>query len=173
MQRARDKLLAGAALAGDEDAGLACRRTQDLAEQIAHDRAMTHQSAKTQPVAGRFFQLHLMGTIAQHHGAVSQSFIGGQYHGPHAQGNQRAIRTLHDEVLDLLPLHCVLHERAMSAFIAAPRAGRPLKEAGTQFVQDLVVVLAQHPAGRLIDCHDMALLIEKKNPLFEIVEKLS
>ena len=172
MQRARNQLLAAAALAGKEDAGLAGRRPQDLTEQFLHDTAVPDQPAQAQPVSGGFFQLHLMGAIAQHHGAIGQLFLRGQHHGPHAQGDQCAIRALHDKVLNFFPLDCALHERAMPSLFAAPRASRALKKTGAEFIQNIIVVLPQHAAGRFIDCHNVTLLVKKKNPLFQIVEKL-
>lgn len=35
------------------------------------------------------------------------------------------------------------------------------------------MILPQHAAGRLIDGHDVALLVKEKNSFFKIVEKLS
>ena len=60
----------------------------------------------------------------------------------------------------------------MPPFITAPRTCRPLEKAGAEFIQNIVVALTQHAAGRCIDRHNVALLVKKKNPLLEIVEKL-
>ena len=61
----------------------------------------------------------------------------------------------------------------MPCFFAAPRTSRPLEKTGAELVQDGILFLPQHTAGRLIDRNDVALLVKKKNPFFEVVKKLA
>ena len=60
----------------------------------------------------------------------------------------------------------------MPPFLTASRARRTLKETGAEIIQNTVMVLPQHTAGRLVDRHYAATLVKENNPLFEVVEKL-
>ncbi|GEM_PF-2976674 len=60
----------------------------------------------------------------------------------------------------------------MVTFFTIPRAIRPLEKAWAEFIQGSVTILTQHAASRLIDCYDATILINKNNPLVEIIKNL-
>ena len=78
----------------------------------------------------------------------------------------------YDQVLNLFFLHRLLHECAMPSLIATSSAGCPFKKTGAKFIQNRAVVFSQHAAGGLIDCYNLALLVEKQDTLFQVIQKL-
>jgi putative ABC transport system ATP-binding protein len=157
---------------GDEHARLARRGAQDLAEQFLHRRAVPHQPAQLQTLAGRLLESDLLAAVAQDHGIAGQVGVRRQLHGPHAQRDQLAVRPLHDEILDQLFPAYRRHERASALLLAIPGAGRALEQAGAEPVQDFVVAPAQHPSRRLVDGHDLAPPVEEKDAFLQVVEEL-